>query len=138
MSRPLTDLTGQRFGKLTVISMMEAGYKNSRYRYWLCRCDCGKEKAVMATNLTGGSTKSCGCSRKNVKEKKVRHTASICWECIHSAAPSELQCVWDKTKGDVLPEGATYKEYNGRMGNFKRVLTCPEFERMNLEGRAEE
>ena len=52
------DLTGQRFGKLTVVSRAE---NIGRDTAWLCRCDCGGEKAVRTANLRKGRTRSCGC-----------------------------------------------------------------------------
>jgi len=52
------DLTGQRFGKLTVVSPAENA--NGRTA-WLCRCDCGREVAVKTYHLRSGHTKSCGC-----------------------------------------------------------------------------
>lgn len=52
------DLTNQRFGRLMVVS--KAKNKNGRAG-WHCRCDCGKEKDVLAINLVRGFTKSCGC-----------------------------------------------------------------------------
>ena len=52
------DLTGQRFGKLTVIR--PAGNVGGRTA-WLCRCDCGQEAAVKTHHLRCGHTKSCGC-----------------------------------------------------------------------------
>jgi len=56
-----TDLTGQKFNKLTVIKRVDnlVG-KKSR---WLCKCDCGKETVVDVGNLKNGHTKSCGCYR---------------------------------------------------------------------------
>lgn len=58
MSR-LKNLAGKRFGKLTVLERAES--KNGR-TYWKCRCDCGNEISVIASNLLRGNTKSCGCS----------------------------------------------------------------------------
>ncbi len=55
----LKDLTGQKFGRLTVISRADNNQKG-RTR-WLCQCDCGKQKTVLASNLIRGNTKSCGC-----------------------------------------------------------------------------
>lgn len=54
----LKDLTGQKFGRLTVLERAES--KNGR-TYWKCRCDCGEEVNVIASNLLRGNTKSCGC-----------------------------------------------------------------------------
>lgn len=60
----LIDLTGHRFGKLTVIDRVENRItpKGQSKTMWKCRCDCGKEIDVLASNLTRGNTKSCGCS----------------------------------------------------------------------------
>lgn len=57
----INDLTGQRFGKIIVIKRAYDHKKNDRYCYWLCQCDCGKEKIIKGKNLRNGSTKSCGC-----------------------------------------------------------------------------
>ena len=47
------DLAGQRFGKLTVIAPAESSA--TRQARWLCRCDCGNECVVFASNLKNGS-----------------------------------------------------------------------------------
>src|ERR1700747_1993936 len=36
------------------------------HRYWLCRCECGKERAIREYSLTSGAIGSCGCSRKRI------------------------------------------------------------------------
>lgn len=62
--KPPLDLTGQRFGKLTVISEAEPHYQQNgnKKRRWLCKCDCGRETIVLQSNLTSNrGTKSCGC-----------------------------------------------------------------------------
>lgn len=57
-----TDLSGKKFGKLTVIKRTENTFSKGRsYVNYLCVCDCGKEKIVKAENLRSGNTKSCGC-----------------------------------------------------------------------------
>lgn len=58
------DLTGQRFGKLTVINRAKNG-KNGNAR-WNCVCDCGKTVIVPSYNLRSGKTQSCGCIRKGI------------------------------------------------------------------------
>lgn len=55
------DITGERFGKLTVIERIEND-KQGRRR-WLCRCDCGNEVTVLECNLRNDHTTSCGCNR---------------------------------------------------------------------------
>ena len=60
------DLTGQRFGKLLVIKRGETRISRGGHyaAYWLCRCDCKKEKLVMRGSLKSGAVKSCGCDRR--------------------------------------------------------------------------
>lgn len=53
------DLIGERFGKLIVIS--EARTRARWTRYFLCKCDCGKEKEICMSSLRRGLTTSCGC-----------------------------------------------------------------------------
>lgn len=55
------DLTGQRFGKLTVLSPAE---NIGSMTAWRCRCDCGKETVVTTGHLRSGQTTSCGCKPK--------------------------------------------------------------------------
>ncbi len=61
------DLTGQRFGRLTVLHY--SYLHNGKKSMWICRCDCGKEYAVRAMDLRRGATKSCGCWHKEFKFK---------------------------------------------------------------------
>ena len=66
------DLTGQRYGKLTVLK-----YSHSNHRgraMWLCQCDCGNETVVLGNALTQGNTKTCGCSKvENATKLKYKH-----------------------------------------------------------------
>ena len=53
------DLTGQRFGRLTVIK--KAKIHKDDGAYWECLCDCGNTTEVASKYLRSGLTKSCGC-----------------------------------------------------------------------------
>ncbi|MCD8376221.1 MAG: hypothetical protein LUD69_04705 [Oscillospiraceae bacterium] len=70
------DLTGNRYGRLVVVS--EAEYKKP-YRMWNCVCDCGNTTVVRGTSLTSGHTTSCGCfqrdcaSSANTKHGMYKH-----------------------------------------------------------------
>lgn len=57
-SRKRLDLTGQRYGSLTVLEPAE---KMGCRTAWRCRCDCGREAAVRTDRLRSGHTKTCGC-----------------------------------------------------------------------------
>lgn len=57
----LTDLTGMKFGKLTVEGLVNDGKKMSMSTSkWKCRCECGNTSTPMKTNLINGKSKSCG------------------------------------------------------------------------------
>jgi hypothetical protein len=53
------DLSGKRFGKLTVIG--DSGKRKHAQVVWHCRCDCGEKAYVTGANLKSGRTLSCGC-----------------------------------------------------------------------------
>ena len=64
---PIIDLTGQRFGRLTVVSRAEnyvSPTGKSRHLRWDCICDCGNKCTVYGDALKAGRTKSCGCLQK--------------------------------------------------------------------------
>ena len=64
------DLSGQRFGRLLVLSS-DVFISKSKPRRWMCKCDCGKEISIRGTSLTTGSTISCGCyNLENNKSKQ--------------------------------------------------------------------
>lgn len=65
MERGGGDLSGQRFGKLTVIKFSHWLDHNNghRDRMWLCKCDCGNECIVNHRYLRFGDTESCGCTK---------------------------------------------------------------------------
>ena len=63
----LQDLTGQTFGRLTVIVRGETRLIGRTH--WRCSCDCGNVVSVDMARLKNGSTKSCGCLRKEITGK---------------------------------------------------------------------
>ena len=73
--RELNDLTGMRFGRWTVVKRCgsrtygEPGASSS-FPLWLCRCDCGAEALVLGENLKSGRSKSCGCLRDELLQKR--------------------------------------------------------------------
>ena len=70
------DITGQRFGRLTVLHRVDVDY-DGRSK-WRVRCDCGCEFDVLAQSLRQGKTRSCGCLRsermKELCEKRWHET----------------------------------------------------------------
>lgn len=64
----IKDLTGKKFGRLTVLECDIEGSKHGRVK-WICRCDCGNIVSVIANNLGRDNTFSCGCYAKERKRE---------------------------------------------------------------------
>jgi len=85
MGRPIINLTGQKFGLLTVekLSRIRKGHA-----MWLCKCDCGTIKEVQAGNLKSGETKACGClinpTGENSRLYKHGHSRSPEYDAWHN------------------------------------------------------
>lgn len=84
MAHPIHDLTGMRFGRLTVIERgpdyvhetMRPYMKPEAKRIarWWCRCDCGNTALVIRNNLISGASTSCGCKRReHMRELHRKH-----------------------------------------------------------------
>ena len=77
------DLTGQVFGKWTVVSPSNKRAANGGI-YWHCRCECGKEKDVLGLSLKSHRSLSCGnhsnISKGNVKISEILDEAGIEYE----------------------------------------------------------
>lgn len=56
------NLTGQKFGRLTVIK--DSGQRKDNRIIWECQCECGNITYVSTNDLTTGNTQSCGCYHK--------------------------------------------------------------------------
>lgn len=61
------DITGNKYGKLTVIKRVE---NQGKKPMWLCHCECGNEKVVRADSLKDGSIGSCGCLHREISSTK--------------------------------------------------------------------
>lgn len=85
MNRKLC-LLGNRFGKLTVKSEI---INDSGQSKWLCKCDCGKEHAVLGWYLTGGTVKSCGCLVFKSKQPGTRYGK---WKLIEYVGNEKWKC----------------------------------------------
>lgn len=99
----LIDMSGQRFGRLTVIR--REGSRNKR-ALWHCICDCGNEITVIGKNLRNGNTKSCGCIQR---EKAASRLTT------HGMRRTRLYKIWAGIKARCLRETEPgYIHYGGR------------------------
>lgn len=97
------DLTGKRFGRLTVI---EATKNSQGEKVWKCQCDCGNISFLKTRELNSGNTKSCGCLQKEkAREIKTKHG-------FHG---ERLYRIWCNMKSRCSnPNTPAYKNYGGR------------------------
>lgn len=56
------ELTGKRYGKLTVLNKTDK--RKNGCIIWHCRCDCGNEIELSSRKLKSGVTNSCGCEAR--------------------------------------------------------------------------
>lgn len=63
------DLTGQKFGRLTVLRFISASERTARQYDWWCKCDCGNEVKANAYKLKQGLQQSCGCLKEEMKPR---------------------------------------------------------------------
>jgi hypothetical protein len=71
------DPTGRRFGRWTVIGTSEPKRYTWRghditHRVWVCQCDCGTVRSVLAANLLAEKSTSCGCWHREITGRKMR------------------------------------------------------------------
>lgn len=108
----IIDLTGEKYGKLTVLKMVERNSSNKVQ--WLCQCECGNLKKVTAGHLRSGHTKSCGCYNLE---------SSISANITHGGKGTRLYNIWcDMRKRCNNPSVKHYSRYGGR-----GISVCPEW-----------
>lgn len=101
----LIDLTGQRFGRLLVVSYSENNpFAGSAA--WICKCDCGTELLVRSAMLRRCLTKSCGCLRRNRTSERMT---------IDGRSNHPLYKLWASMVGRCIYTGhSSYERYGGR------------------------
>jgi hypothetical protein len=117
MNGMVADLTGQRFGRLTVLHRAPANDSRGRSR-WRCRCDCGDETIVRCDHLAGKhgpSTVSCGCFGKEQSGRRIAATNLAHGEAKRSGFSPEYRC-WEgmlkRCRGG--PDDKNFKYYGAR------------------------
>lgn len=105
------DRTGQRFGKLVVISLAP---KRGRRTFWNCLCDCGGEREIVADNLVSGHTVSCGCVHSEMLIERNRTLLAKHGHVFHGK-PSRTYMSWTAMRSRCeRPNDIGHKNYGGR------------------------
>ena len=98
------DLTDKTFGRWTVKS--RAGSARGNRPLWKCVCVCGKEGIVRGETLRNGSSKSCGCLRKEIMRNM---------QLTHGLTGTPTKRVWDHMNTRCYNKNSKdYKNYGGR------------------------
>lgn len=107
----ILDLTGQKFGKLTVLGDSGRRRDGSGGMIWKCLCSCGQEKEIRQDALVSGAAASCGCvkSRGNEKVARLLREAGLSYQPEYS--PPDMKgkrrfdfAVWEAGKLSYLIE----------------------------------
>lgn len=102
------DLSGNKYGRLTVLSFsgQKLSDKGNRCSMWNCVCDCGNTVDVAGSSLKNGTSKSCGCLQKElVSERASKHRLS----------KTRVYKIWGNMKTRCLNKNSTdYYLYGGR------------------------
>ena len=106
------DLTGQKFGRLTVIKRLENNKRNETV--WLCKCECGKEVNVTYGHLAYGHSKSCGCYAKELFVNTVSK---------HKLRTHRLYNIWRGIKQRCCNSKSVFFNYYGGRG----IKICDEW-----------
>ena len=119
------DLTGQRFGRLSVIERAENGtdYRGTPVTRWRCQCDCGREVITLARSLASGETTSCGCAGKEHREAAAK-AANTKHGGTHHRGNEALYNTWLRMKDRCRnPNACNWKYYGGR-----GIAVCSEWQ----------
>lgn len=102
------DLTGQRYGRLLVLSFSHIG--NHNRRFWNCLCECGVTKKVPMPSLRRGKSQSCGCIKHEldlIRRKTHGFTAERKKDRTYNS--------WMSMKSRCInPNESGYENYGGR------------------------
>jgi len=110
------DLTGMKFGRLTVIEESKERKKDNRVMWrCICSCDKGKEVNVRSWVLISGETKSCGCliseSITKINKRKKTHGKRR----NEDGSTNKMYSIWSSMKARCNRKNhKAYKYYGGR------------------------
>lgn len=97
---------GERFARWVVLD--EKPTRQNQLNYWVCRCDCGTERAVRPYRLRTGESKSCGCLHREIM-RKTRGNLS------HGLSRRPEYKAWQQAKQRCFnPKHHMFAHYGGR------------------------
>lgn len=103
-SKNRIELSGKKFGRLTVVKPVRKAGKEQLF--YECLCDCGVVKVILAQSIRTGNTQSCGCL-----QKERRATATL----RHGMSHTPIHNTWMSMKQRCFDKNCkAYPDYGGR------------------------
>lgn len=135
--RMTIDLTGQKFGELTVLERTKE--RQDGYCVWRCRCSCGKEILVNTKRLQRGTMRDCGCvsvqtarkgpiaedltgrrfGRLTVLHRVENRNGRVCWACRCDCGTMHVVTAHDLKEGRVKSCGCLFRKTGRGMIDLK-------------------
>lgn len=139
MRTPVDDLTGRRFGMLTVVQRSPTLGRHTR---WVCACDCGGERIASRNNLLHQNMSSCGCALRRTPEPEPSPHDEYIYQdtgCPDLGIPACLSCplpecrylmgpkvaaaiIREQQTLTLLGQGMTFAEAARELGISKRSV----------------
>lgn len=145
--RKFRDISGQRFGKLTVLSPTEK--RKGGNVVWRCRCDCGNLYEQSGRNLVRGYSKHCGCEKRSGNPREIRNltdqkfnrlkalyptqkrtrSGSVIWHCICDCGEETDVSETALVHGNQISCGCRVQEVGKELSGHLHFIdgTCIEF-----------
>lgn len=119
VGRPAKDISGQRFGRLTVLER-DFDRPSKAGAYWICKCECGNRTSVRTGPLVDGQSTSCGCYARELTRARSHS---------HGMEGTSSYQLWDGMLRRCLnPNHAAYPNYGGRgIGVCQRWMSFENF-----------
>lgn len=108
------DLTGNKYGMLTVMKFSH--FSKRGLSIWECLCECGNKAIVTGGNMKNGTTKSCGCYKIS---KAIKDSTT------HGMRGTRIYSIWIHMKERCRSVNCSIYGYYGGKG----IDFCKDWER---------
>ena len=160
LAAQVQELTGQRFGRLTLLYPTEQ--KEGSALLWLCQCDCGNTATARLATLKRGAKQSCGCLQRELmgqlaadglpslagerfgrltvlRQTEERINGNIAWECRCDCGNMTLATRPQLKRSSKRSCGCLWKELSEqRKRNRSKIVPGQRFGRLVTVALAEE
>lgn len=121
----MKDMTGAKYGRLTVLHFSH--YDERRQPYWACSCECGGKITTRGAVLRGGITKSCGCLRLETITKHGHNHSEACggksptyrsWNSMHNRCQATTGKIWAAYGAKGISVCEAWKEFENFLADM--------------------